>query len=107
MRNTIKININYNDDLKEYYYSVFTIIEKLPEITNYCERDEVVEIKKIEKDCEQCDPRASEFDCYKLKRIDYQNYNEDRKFYRKYFNENVDVSDYIYYQFVAVPKKDD
>lgn len=95
--NKIKIYVDYNDSEKIHYYRNFTIVDELPKIANTKKyNSEVVEIKEIEKDCEQASENAYSFNCYEVKRVDYEYMIEEQ-------SNNID--NYTYYEYVAIKKE--
>lgn len=95
--NKIKIYVDYNNSEKIHYYKDFTIVDELPKIEDTKKyNSEVVDIKEIEKDCEQASEEAYSFNCYEVKKVDYEDMLEEN---------DTNIDNYIYYEYVAIKKE--
>ena len=114
--NKIKAYIGYDEETNTYIYENFEIIDKLPKVLpefsdlnklienntliNNKYNDIFVEVKDVYLDTEQPREAVWDYNYYKAKVACIADYHKDK-------DENKSINDYIYYEYLAVEKKDE
>ena len=62
----IDINVAYDENNDTLYYQTFEIVRDLPVVGDYFHNKEVLSIEKMQKEAEQEEDEAYDFDCFKI-----------------------------------------